>query len=121
MSNKLISEIYKEYANHIVGTWYNDLGKDILIFSFLTDVTREAELLLLAESGCMRTTYSIMVTRDEQWFIQVKDNGNNEVFKRRLEVLAPDLMVMRTDDYKIAVYHRKTDNRFVDDLLNNIL
>jgi hypothetical protein len=52
-------EQYRTYADNIMGTWYNKMREEMLVFSFLYGYTKQSDVLI-TEGGIHReATYSI--------------------------------------------------------------
>jgi len=72
MYEKPVNERYKEYANKIVGTWYNRIPEEILTFHFLEDLTEEAELQTLLNGKFTKATYNLTLTFDAHWHFLIR-------------------------------------------------
>lgn len=121
MYDRPVSENYKEYANKIVGTWYNRIPDEILTFSFLDDVKDEAELLTQVNGEFTKASYNIIVTYEKQWYLQIWSTAGKKNGVYRIEILTPSMLTVSTNENKIATYQRKVDYSFANQLIKNYL
>lgn len=108
----------KDLANKIVGTWYNRLPDETLIFSFLDDITKEAELFTLLNGNATKATYNLIETFDHHWYLQIWSTAGKKNGVYRIEILTSNLLTVSSNENKIATYHRKVDYAFANQLLN---
>ena len=110
---------YKEYANKIVGTWYNRIPDEILVFSFLEDLTGEAKLLTLTSGISTKASYNLIIAGNNDWYLQIwsTDGKGNGVY--RIEILTASMLTVSNKENKIATYHRKVDLAFANQLLDD--
>ncbi len=118
MSDVPVSFQYKVYANNIVGTWYNRMPNETLIFSFLNDVTDEAELLTHQNGAVHKSTYNLIFAFDNYWYLQIwsKEGKKNNVY--RIEILTASILTVSNRDNKVATYQRKVDYAYANNLLD---
>ena len=110
----------KAYANNIVGTWYNELPDEILVFSFLYDYTQQSDLLIIDKDVHIEATYNILNMPDEKWLLVIWNEQTNKVIFYYIELLSPDILVLSDKKMEYKVYQRKVDNGFVHEILNAI-
>ena len=120
MPNRPVSIQYKEYANNIVGTWYNRIPDEILTFSFLHDLTSEAELLTILHGQTTRATYNFILTFDNQWYLQIWSTEGKKNGVYRVEILTANILTVKSNENKVATYHRKIDYNFANQLLQDV-
>ena len=114
------SILYKEYANNIVGTWYNRIPDEILVFSFLNDLSSEAELLTTLYGESTKSTYNLILTFNNNWYLQIWSIEGKKNGIYRIEILTADILTVSNNENKIATYHRKVDYAFANALLDDI-
>jgi len=121
MRDKPVNIQYKEYANKIVGTWYNRIPDEILIFSFLDDLTEQAQLLTNQNGVISKATYNLTLTFDDQWYLQIwsKEGKKNGVY--RVEILTASMLTISNMENEIATYQRKVDYAFANKLLDGLI
>jgi len=117
MTDKPINVQYKEYANNIVGLWYNRIPDEIIIFSFLTDLTEEADMQTLLDGECTKATYNLTNTYDNQWYLQIWSTEGKRNGVYRIEILTTNVLTVSNQENKITTYHRKVDYAFANQLL----
>ena len=120
MFDKPINIQYKEHANNIVGTWYNRIPDEVITFSFLEDLSKEAEMLTMINGKYTKATYNLIDTLNKQWYLQIwsKEGKKNGVY--RIEILTASMLTVSNNDNKIATYQRKVDYTFANQLLDTI-
>src|SRR3954447_16845242 len=117
MENKSASIQHKEYANNIVGTWYNRIPDEILTFSFLDDLSNEAELQTIMHGESTRATYNLIITSDNGWYLQIWSTEGKKNGVYRIEILTANMLTVSSKENKITSYHRKVDYTFANQLL----
>jgi hypothetical protein len=117
MTDKQVNVQYKEYANNIVGLWYNRIPDEILTFSFLTDLTEEADMQTLLDGECTRATYNLTNTFSNQWYLQIWSTEGKKNGVYRIEILTTNMLTVSNQENKITTYHRKVDYAFANQLL----
>ncbi|TKK66665.1 hypothetical protein FC093_16650 [Ilyomonas limi] len=121
MYDKPVSDQHKEYANKIVGTWYNRIPDEILTFSFLDNLTEEADLLTRLNGKSTKATYNLTITFDDQWYLQIWSTEGKKNGVYRIEILTDSIMMVSSKENKIATYQRKVDYAFANQLLDNYI
>jgi hypothetical protein len=111
--------MYKEYANKIVGTWYNRIPDEVLTFSFLSDVAKEAELSTRLNGAHTRATYNFFETYEDQWYLQIWSTEGKKNGVYRIEILTASMLTVSNQENKIATYQRKVDYAFANQLLDS--
>ena len=121
MPDKPIIIQYKEYANKIVGVWYNRIPDEVLVFSFLNDLTETAQLLTNQKGVLNKATYNLMLDLDNQWYLQIwsKEGKKNGVY--RVEILTDSMLTVSSMENEIATYQRKVDYAFANELLDSLV
>lgn len=119
MPEKPINNQYKEHANNIVGTWYNRTPDEILTFSFLDDIVKEAELLTVVNGECTKATYNLTLVFDNQWYLQIWSTEGKKNGMYRIEILTANILTVSSKESKIATYHRKVDYAYANRLLDS--
>jgi len=117
MANKSASIQHKQYANNIVGTWYNRIPDEILTFSFLDDLANEAELQTVMHGESTRATYNLIITLDNDWYLQIWSTEGKKNGVYRIEILTASMLTVSSKENKITSYHRKVDYAFANQLL----
>ena len=117
MPSRSISIQHKEYANNIVGTWYNRIPDEILTFSFLDNLANEAELQTIIHGESTRATYNLIITLDNEWYLQIWSTEGKKNGVYRVEILTASMLTVSSKENKIATYHRKVDYSFANQLL----
>jgi len=120
MPNRSLSVQHKEYANNIVGTWYNRIPDEILTFSFLDDLLNEAELLTIGHGESTKATYNLIFTTDDQCYLQIWSTEGKKNGTYRVEILTVSMLTVSSNENKIATYHRKIDYAFANQLLEEV-
>jgi hypothetical protein len=111
---------YKEYANSIVGTWYNRIPDEVITFSFLNDVMEEAEMLTLLHGESTKATYNLIITLDNQCYLQIWSTEGKRNGVYRVEILTANILTVRGNENKVTTYHRKVDYAFANQLLEAV-
>jgi|SRR3954451_16249686 hypothetical protein len=117
MPNMSASIQHKEYANNIVGTWYNRIPDEILTFSFLEDLGNEAELQTVMHGESTKATYNLIITLENEWYLQIWSTEGKKNGVYRIEILTTSMLTVSSKENKIATYHRKVDYAFANQLL----
>jgi len=117
MPNQSASIQHKEYANNIVGTWYNRIPDEILTFSFLEDLTNEAELLTVNHGESTKATYNLIITLENEWYLQIWSTEGKKNGVYHIEILTASMLTVSSNENKITSYHRKVDYTFANQLL----
>jgi hypothetical protein len=120
MPGKPVSIKHKEYANNIVGLWYNRIPDEILRFSFLDDLTSGAELLTILHGESTKATYNLIITSDNQWCLQIRSTEGKRDGVYRIEILTANILTVINRENKVTTYHRKVDYAFANQLLGDI-
>lgn len=120
MPEKLPDTKYKEYANCIVGTWYNRIPDEILRFSFLDNLKKEAELVTILYGEATKATYNITNTFENKWYLQIWSTEGKKNGIYCIEILTANILTVSTDQHKISTYHRKVDYAFANKLLEDL-
>jgi hypothetical protein len=108
---------HKEYANNIVGTWYNRIPDEILTFSFLQDLSNEAELLTINHGESTKATYNLIITLENEWYLQIWSTEGKKNGVYHIELLTASMFTVSSNENKIATYQRKVDYTFANQLL----
>ena len=119
--NKPVSDQYKKYANNIIGTWYNRIPDEVLTFSFLNNLTEEADLLTMVNGNSTKATYNLTITFDNQWYLQIWSTEGKKNGVYRIEILTASMMTLSSKENKITTYQRKVDYAFANQLLNGFV
>lgn len=119
MTDKPVYVQHKEYANYIVGTWYNRIPNEVLTFWFLGDLMEEADLLTIINGEYNRATYNLTNTFDNQWYLQIWSTEGKRNGAYRIEILTHSVLTVSNNENKITTYHRKVDYTFANQLLEN--
>src|SRR5207237_8904116 len=101
-----VIEQYKEYANCIVGTWYNEKPGEVLIFYLLENIAQEASLITVNNNVETKATYSIFMDADEHWYLQTYTGGKRST-KYCILVLSPNVMALAENENNLNIYMRK--------------
>jgi len=117
MPKKSVSIQHKEYANYIVGTWYNRIPDEILTFSFLEDLGNEAELQTIMHGESTRAAYNLIITLENEWYLQIWSTEGKKNGVYRIEILTASMLTVSSNENKITTYHRKVDYSFANQLL----
>lgn len=120
MPDKSVSILHKEYANNIVGTWYNRIPDEILTFSFLDNLENEAELKTIMHGESTRATYNLIITLDNEWYLQIWSTEGKKNGVYHVEILTASVLTVSSNENKIATYHRKVDYSFANQILDLI-
>ncbi len=120
MPGKPTSIQYKEYANNIVGMWYNRIPDEILRFSFLDDLINGAELLTILYGEYTRATYNLIITTNNQWHLQIWGTEGKKNGVYRIEILTANILTVINMENKVTTYHRKVDYAFANQLLEEV-
>jgi len=118
--DSLTTDQYKTYANNIVGTWYNEMPGEVLVFSFLYDYTQQSDLLIIDKGVSTETTYCIQNTPGSEWLLIIWDEQTNKTIFYHIDVLSPDMLVLKNKEQDSKIYLRDVDNAFVYSVLNKI-
>ena len=119
MPDKPVNILHKEHANNIVGTWYNRIPDEVITFSFLEDLSKEAEMLTLINGKSTKATYNIIDTLNSQWYLQVWSKEGKKNGVNRIEILTASVLTVSSVENKVATYQRKVDYTFANRLLDN--
>ena len=119
MNNQTVIEQYKEYANCIVGTWYNEKPGEVLIFYLLENIAQEASLITVNNNVETKATYSIFMDADEHWYLQTYTGGKRST-KYCILVLSPNVMALAENENNLNIYMRKVDYSFVYDVIDKL-
>jgi hypothetical protein len=112
---------HKEYANNIVGTWYNGIPDEILKFSFLDDLTNEADMVTTLHGKSTKATYNLIITFKSHWYLQIWSTEGKKNGVYRIEILTSSILTVSTPENKITTYHRKVDYTFANQLLDEFV
>src|SRR3954470_12805632 len=97
MANKSASIQHKQYANNIVGTWYNRIPDEILTFSFLDDLANEAGLQTILHGESTRATYNLIITLDNEWYLQIWSTEGKKNGVYRVEILTANKLTVSSN------------------------
>jgi hypothetical protein len=120
MPDRQASIKHKEYANNIVGMWYNRIPDEILRFAFLVDLGNSAELLTILHGESTRATYNLITTSDNQWHLQIWSTEGKKDGVYRIEILTANILTVISKENKVTTYHRKVDYAFANQLLEDV-
>jgi hypothetical protein len=119
--DNLTVDKYKTYANDIVGIWYYDESDEVMIFSFLDDLTQQSDLRIIDKDIRINASYCIQDMWDGDWFLVIWNEEVNKTIFYHLEFLSPDILIITCcNNLVVKIYQRKIDHAFVHNILKDI-
>jgi hypothetical protein len=109
---------FKQYANTIVGYWFNEKTDEVLVFDLNDKLGQPAKLIMIQQGKTTKGVYSIGIhPLTSEWYF---DTGYSNKVEYIIIALTPMKMTLRTSNGSFLEYVRRTSEDFADDILKEL-
>ncbi len=117
MPNQIQDNLFRAYANRIVGYWYNFLEKEFIILSLPKGLETSASFIIKSDRSYEEATYSLHFHSDNEPYIVIKKP--TETIEATIKILTGDTLLLQMDN-NLKIYERQVDYDFANQVIGSL-